>query len=250
MTISMRVLAAGTVMSLATVASADNILFINGSEGSHPWSIQANNDLINLGHNVTTLTNPPGSYAGYDQVWDFRYNTNMTNQDATDMGAFLQSGGRMLVLAENSGFEGSRNQSLKNWVNQVGGGVIGNFVNGCFAGTENVTNAGQVVMQPNAFNQIAYNCSTTYNTSGTGFLVSSGPNGDGSIIGWNFGDIAGSPNARMLFVADIECWEAGNGNGINFTDDLATYLGRVPAPGTASLIGLAGLAAARRRRNG
>lgn len=248
MSIQLRVVVAGALMSMVGAASADNILFINGAEGGHPYSIQALQDLQNLGHNVTVLTNPPGSYAGYDEVWDFRYNTNMTNQDAIDMGAYLQGGGRMLVLAENSGFEGSRNQSLKNWVNQVGGGVIGNYVQGCFVGTENVTGPGSIVMSPNPFSQISYNCSTTYNTAGTGFLVTSGPNGDGGIIGWDYGDINGAPNARMLFVADIECWQPGNGNGINFTQDLEVYLSRVPAPGTAGLLGLAGIVAGRRRR--
>jgi hypothetical protein len=53
----------------------------------------------------------------------------------------------------------------------------------------------------------------------------------------------------MLAVRDIEAWETGL-NGIKWTEDMATYLGgQAPAPGSAAILGLAGVAAGRHRRS-
>lgn len=247
---SISTLVAAAGLALVSAASADNILFIEGAEGGHPYSDQASNDLIALGHSVNVVQNPQplNVYQQYDQVWDFRYTTNMTNQDAVDMGAYLAGGGRMLVLGEHSGFEGSRNISLRNWISQVGGGAIGNYVQSCAVDFEKTTGAGAVVMQPNALAGLQMNCATTYNKVGTGFLVVDSGAGDGAVIGWNFGDIQGAPGARLLACWDIEQWQSGQGQDLPWTENCATYLGRVPAPGSAGLLGLAGLIAARRRR--
>jgi hypothetical protein len=247
---SISVLVAAAGLAMASAASADNILFIEGAEGGHPYSDQASNNLVSLGHNVTLVQNPQNlnTYLQYDQIWDFRYNTQMTNQDGVDMGAYLQAGGRMLVLGEHSGFEGSRNISLRNWINQVGGGQIGNYVQSCATDFEATTVAGQIVMQPNPLAGIQMNCATTYNNPGTGFLVVDSGGGDGGVIGWNFGDLVGAPGARLLACWDIEQWQSGLGQDLPWTENCATYLSRVPAPGSVGLLGLAGLVAARRRR--
>jgi hypothetical protein len=249
--------AAGLVLAACSVAGADNILFIEGAEGGHTYSDQASNDLITLGHSVTVVQNPQALnvYQQYDQVWDFRYNTNMTNQDATDMGAYLQGGGRMLVLGENSGFEGSRNVSLRNWLSQVGAGSIGSPVQGCSVDFETTTGPGGIVMNPNPLTGIFDNCATTYLQANItqGFLVSAGPGGDGSSIGWDYGDISGAPNSRLIADWDIEHWQTDFGNGqqhLQLTENYQVFLSRIPAPGAAGLLGVAGLVAVRRRRQG
>ena len=250
---SISTIVAAVGLAFGASVSADAILFIEGAEGGHPYSDQASNDLINLGHSVTIVTNPQplNTYLQYGQVWDFRYTTAMTNQDATDMGAYLAAGGRMLVLGEHSGFEGTRNQSLRNWITQVGAGQVGNFVQSCAVDPQNTTGPGAVVMSPNAIPSLDYNCATTYNQSNItqGFLVTASPNNDGGLIGWDFGDINGAPSARLLAAWDIELWETGV-NGIGMTENFATYLGRIPAPGSVAVLGAAGLLALRRRRNG
>jgi hypothetical protein len=238
--------------SVASIAGADNILVIE--QGGHVSGDQAIQDLQNLGHSVSVVQSPQslGTYQMFDQVWDMRYAANMTNQDAIDMGAYLQGGGSMLVLGEWSNFEGSRNISLRNWISQVGAGQIGNVVQGASTDLQAITAAGQVVNQPNnSITAIQYDFATTYTQANItqGFLVTSSANGDGGTIGWDFGDITGAPNARLLAVWDIEVWETGV-NGIDWTENMATYLGRVPAPGSAAVLGLAGLIATGRRRKG
>jgi len=62
----------------------------------------------------------PASTAGFNQVWDLRFNTPLTVADIASMGSYLQSGGRMYLTGENSSFDITRNQSLVAFLNPSG----------------------------------------------------------------------------------------------------------------------------------
>ncbi|MBE9528304.1 MAG: PEP-CTERM sorting domain-containing protein [Proteobacteria bacterium] len=233
----------------ATNSNADMIYAINAGISGHGQVQNAVNNLSALGHTVTT-GNTLGDYSAYDQVWDLRYNGTLTGADTTAMGNFLSSGGSMYMTGEGSNFDTSRNLSLVNWVNSIGGGSIA--LAGVGNGNEVFTAAGESLLNnnPNSFSSITYNSARTLSSYGSGFLAteSSPGSGVGSLIGWDFGQIAGAANSRMLIGFDIEIF----GNGINWTENMQTYLAKsatVPEPSTLLLLGsgITGLAFVRRK---
>ncbi len=226
---------------VAVPASAD-LVYVMGN--SHTMVTNARNNLTALGHTVTfgggtALTD----YSGYDQVWDLRYNVNLGAADATAMGNFMAGGGRMYLTGEHNGFDGSRNTSLQNFIGAVGAGPV-TLTGSTGSVNQSITAAGQIVNSPNTFSSVRYNAARVISTSGQGFVVTETAAGtnQGSLIGWDFGDIVGSPSARMLVGFDIEIFNSTNGQ--DWTENMATYLGApVPVPG-AVLLGMLGLSVA------
>jgi hypothetical protein len=161
-------------------------------------------------------------------------------------------GGRMYLTGEHSGFA-TRNNSLVSWIASVGGGTVTS--SGAVSGPQSFTAAGSAVgldSNPNTFESISYGAASVSSNGGNGFLATSLQNGTGSLLGWDFGDIVGSPDARMLVGWDIEIFQ----NGQDWTENMYTYLAGVngpapvPEPGTLLLVGLgfAGLGLLRRRK--
>lgn len=249
--------ALGAVVALGLTAPAVNAgysIYVMGT--GHSQQTAAINHLTALGHTVTTggtLSN----YSAYDQVWDLRYNVNLTAADVTAMKSYLQGGGSMYMTGENSGFDSSRNNSLVSWASGVGAGTLTLAGSVGFV-SQNITAAGQIVNNPNTFTSIQFNAAqtTTAASISQGFLVTQvGSTTQGSLVGWDFGDITGAANGRMLIGFDIEIFA----NGQNWTQNMVTYLGdsppasAVPAPAGLVLVasafpGLVGVRLWRRRK--
>ena len=112
-------------------ASANSILLINGATGtSEPGTtatITANfqTQATSLGHTVTVSDGIPGSFAGFDQVWDFRFSNifALTPGQRAQYIAYLGGGGGMFVMGENSSFV-TRNDSVLALINEAGGGSL------------------------------------------------------------------------------------------------------------------------------
>lgn len=229
-----------------TSAFALNIRVIDAGY-SHGMITNAKNYLTGLGHTVSSGTTL-ADYSAFDQVWDLRYNSALGAGDIAAMGAFLNSGRSIYLTGEHSGFA-ARNNSLVGFVSAVGGGTIA-LQNTSHAGAESITAAGQVVNNPNTFTSVQFSAANSVGVAGVGngFQVTS----LGSLAGWDFGDITGSPGARMLIGFDIEIFNSTNGAG--WAQNMATYLGSqapAAAPDAASsfgliLAGLIGLVSVRR----
>lgn len=130
-----------------------------------------------------------------------------------------------------------RNNSLINWISGVGAGTVTNM-GGSFSGNQAITAAGQVVNSPNFFTQVNYNAALSVGVAASqGFLVTQINSGSGSLIGWDFGDISGASSARMLVGFDIQIFNPTN--GVNWTENMATYLATpIPEPGSLLILGL------------
>jgi hypothetical protein len=236
------------MVAIAPRAEATSIYVIDTGLTAYPSIASAKSDLTNLGYGLTT-GGTLADYSGYDEVWDLRFNATLGTADVAAMGSYLAGGGRMYLTGENAGYD-FRNNSVLSLLNAVGAGSL-TLSQGYFTGVQAVTTAGQIVNNPNAFSQVAYQASRTTTSAGSGFFVTEKSPGEGSLVGWDFGDIAGSPDARLLVGFDIEIFT----NGTNWTQNMATYLGApapaapVPEPASIVLLGT-GVAAVARRRLG
>jgi hypothetical protein len=110
---------------------------------------------------------------------------------------------------------------------------------------------------PNPFSSIAFLGARAIRSPGSGFLVTESPAGSavGSMVAWDFGDIAGAPDARMVALWDIDVFRSTTGNGLNRVENIVEYLGGSPAvpipePSTWVLLcsGLAMLVVCRNRQ--
>ena len=231
------------LLGMGREVGALTIKVIDQGVSGHPRVIDARNHLIALGNTLTT-GGTLDDYSAFDQVWDLRYNANLGAADITAMGNYLAGGGRMYLTGEHSGFDSSRNTSLVSWTSSVGGGLLILSKAGV-SGPQPITAAGQIVNSPNVFASVTYGTARTTSSAGGGLLVTetSLGSGEGSLVGWDFGDINGKLGARMLIGFDIEIFY----NGKNWTENMATYLA-VPEPATVLLVGLGGLALLRKRR--
>ncbi len=197
------------------------VYVVDAGVSNHGQVKNAKTYLGNLGYTMTaggTLTD----YSAYDQVWDLRYSGSLTTADITAMGAYLRAGGSMYLTGEGSNFDSSRNLSLVSWVNGVGGGTV-SLVGTVYTSYQSITGPGQIVNSPNTFSSVRFQYARTAASVSQGFLVTetSVGAGRGSLVGWDFGDIVGSANARMLVGFDIEVFY----NGQDWAENMATYLG-------------------------
>lgn len=218
--------------------------------------------LLTLGYTIDsggTLTD----YSAYEQVWDLRYSQNITEGDAAAFTAYLQSGGRMYLTGEHTGFNTLRNNSLISFLNSVGAGTV-TSTNSTSNGLQAITADGQIINPGGTYTHINYSGGliVAVAESSQGFLVSeTAPgSGTGSLIGWDFGDITGSASARMLVGFDINLSGRTTGGSLQtavwgrfaqFLDDEAPTTAAVPEPATLALwggLGFIGLLVARRQK--
>ena len=109
----------------------DQALIINGSSGTSESGTTANSTnsleilLQELGLQTTISDEVPEDLSIFSQVWDIRFSNNLaisTTQEEQYLN-FLEAGGDLFVIGENSFFQ-SRNNSLLNLIEEAGGGRL------------------------------------------------------------------------------------------------------------------------------
>ena len=229
-------------MTAGQVQAGFSVYAISGSETNYSASVAARNSLTALGHTVTQ-GGALADYSTFDQVWDLRYNTNLNASEQTAMGNYLQGGGRMYLTGEHSGFDSVRNNSLVSFLNGTGAGPI-TLTGSVGHATQSITTAGQIVNNPNIFANVQFSAARTVAEASSGFLVTetSTGSGQGSLLGWDFGDIVGKSSARMLVGFDINMLS----NGQDWIENMSTYLGAgdsaeaVPEPASIAMWSMMG----------
>ncbi|WP_425616271.1 PEP-CTERM sorting domain-containing protein [Anatilimnocola sp. NA78] len=241
----------GTVV-LGAVAESSAAIYVIDT-GVTSFSASPKSQLTGLGYTVNS-GGALANYSGYEQVWDLRYNANLSGTDTTAMEAYLQSGGRMYLTGEHNGFDASRNNSLLGFLNATGAGPVSLVANTNFSGTQTFTTEGQALNSPTTLAGVNFFAGRVVSETGQGFLVTQTGlvPGQGSLLAWDFGDITGKESARMIVGFDHEMFGSTPGGLVG---NFASFLGATTvAPEPATLVmwslGMAGIGVVgwRRRR--
>lgn len=258
------VLAAALVV-LPSLASAQNILIINGATGTSESNTTADitNNLKTLheavGNTVTISDGVPVDFAGFSQVWDIRFSNvfALTGGQQTQYLSYLQGGGRVFMMGENSGFT-TRNGTIFSLINAAGGGNLGAAAQGCDGTDQQTVNA--PFTGPNAVAALRYACAANFNGTGTGQWISN--SGDiGAGVAWTIGTLANATAGALTSILDVNFMQGNRTFEMQqLTKNLIGFVNNppppqnnvVPEPSTYALMatGFAGLVMiARRRRN-
>ena len=196
---TMRAFIMGIVLALfSTAALADNVLILGG-EGDSYVSVQT--ELEAAKHTVTydSGTVLPDDISSYQQIWDMRYNTAVSESDMAAYDTFLKNNGYLYFTGEHSGFA-TRNNSISDFTNTLGGGTITvsgfaiddqDAVDGFFSADTTVKYSASAII--------------TIDEGGTARVLSTDANGDPTGIMYigNAGDLGEAYNGTVVVIADV-----------------------------------------------
>ena len=200
--------AAAALLVLPALVSAQKVLIINGSTGTSEPGTTANitNNLMALhtaaGNMVTVVSDIPADFTGFSQIWDIRFSNNFAltaGQQASYL-AYLQSGGRMFLMGENSGFA-SRNNSIFSLINAAGGGNL------AFGSCSDAQTVQAPFTGPNAVTSINYAAAGCFNGKGTGQWISNSDANNGAGVAWTLGTLSNATAGALTSILDVNFME-------------------------------------------
>lgn len=232
--------AAALLFSTSGVGIAANALIVHdGTAG-----IEAN-ALGNLSTLLTAATFtvtpsvgvPGGSLAGYQQIWDIRFN-NTTPLSGSDISAyltFLSGGGSLFVMGENMGFA-TRNNSIVTLVGNAGGGAL------VMATALNAQDVDPPFNGPNPAPNMTYLAAAGSQTYGSGTWVTRDANAIASAIVWQPGALATAPAGTLITVFDVNFMDPGSSPPPPSQQFLQNLIGYLAAPGPVGPVPVPSLA--------
>ena len=224
--------AAFALCALTGASAAQDLVVIQGADpsssrfyGGAGWSqLSADIDAVFNSVNVSANLDDAGALAAADALWvDQRWTAGtLSGSEIAALQAFIDSGRRVVMIGENSVWSTWNTQILST-------------VGGTFAGDSNglATPTGAVP-------------ALTAGVGSIGLSAAGVASGGTALFDINFATLWGD---NAVSVLDINIWQNTNYSGDNqqFGRNVIEWLA-VPAPGSAALAGIAGLAVVRRRR--
>jgi len=246
-------------VAAATPANAGAVLIVNGASGTSEPGTTASitTQLTNLhtaaGNVVTVSDGIPLDLSPYAQVWDLRFSNSaaLAAPDIAEYLSYLQGGGGMFVMGENSGFA-TRNNSVLALIAAAGGGTL----------TFTTPNATQTVVAPftgpNPVASLFYLAPGGVTSAGTGqFITTDGSAGTG--VAFGVGTLTNAPAGALTSIFDVNFLQTdANAQSQALAANLVRFVGQqvnpgggVPEPSTWAMMllgfGAIGLTVRRRR---
>ncbi len=193
-----------TLSLTATSVFAGPVAIINGSSGtSEPGTTSSITDQITMlhqavGNTVSVFDVVPMDLSSYDQVWDIRFSNNLaiSTAEQAQFLTYLQAGGGMFVMGENSSFT-QRNNSVLALIDAAGGGSL-NFVSPISSQTVLAPFTG-----PNAVTTVNYSAPGGVDGNGTGDWITVDANGNGTGVAWGTGDLSNAVEGALTTIFDV-----------------------------------------------
>jgi hypothetical protein len=162
----------------------------------------------------------------FSQIWDIGYASPYLSNpsDPTNkLYGYLQSGGAMFILGENSNF-GVRDDAVDIFVTGIGGGNI-------VRSSTQYSYSAEVTVQPefllsNASNSIVFGRPGTFSSLGSGTAITTAFASSEYVAAmWKTGSLSGAPSGAIVSVLDINFFVGFNQN-LPFIDNLILSLNR------------------------
>ena len=192
-----------------------------------------------LGKTVTVIegyANLPSDLSMYSHIWDIDYDTNqLVALNSSKYTAYLQGGGALFLIGENSGFP-QRNNTLATFITSVGGGTIS--FDGSFPVLFTDCIMENQFLLENSNNSVKFPAIGRFSSIGTGTNIvytnavySSYPIGtQGLVVVWKTGSLANAPKGAIVSVLDINIWQTAWAeapyNGSDFIKNASLILDR------------------------
>jgi hypothetical protein len=160
----------------------------------------------------------------FAHIWDIGYASpylTNPNNPTNKLFGYLQSGGAMFILGENSDL-GVRDDAIDTFVTSIGGGNVARSL------TE-YTYSAAVTVQPefliaNSSNSIVFGKPGTFTSLGTGTAMTSAFTGSEYVAAmWETGSLTGAPSGAVISVLDVNFFVGFNQN-FPFIDNLCVAL--------------------------
>ena len=190
--------------------------------------------LVAAGYTVTTNVGlPGGGMASYNQVWDIRAELPLTGPEITAYVAYMNGGGNLFAMGENTGCCGTRDTSIIALIASAGGGTV--TIAGNSANTQTV-NPPFTTSLPT----ITYAAVGAFTSIGSGAFISHDTSTTGGAAIFGPGTMTNAAAGVLASVLDINFMDtSGGGFGLSqqLTDNLIAYLGAptvIPPSGPTS----------------
>jgi autotransporter-associated beta strand protein len=219
----------------AVPAGTTAFIMENPSDGdSASAATQLQTQLQNAGFssgNITIGSSLPGSLSGYSQIWDVRYNNTANDiisaANATAYNTYLQSGGKLFLMGENSNFV-TRDNSIISFLQNEGSGTITLGPNTILSGTvanSTATIIGPLATTPNTVPTVRFYATGQFSTFGDGTCVVEDPSGNCAGAVWIPGNLTNAPAGMVASILDVNFLTPGT-DGTDaqlFTQNLAQF---------------------------
>jgi outer membrane autotransporter protein len=210
-------------LGIATsVASAAPTAFVEHATDGLSLDVNGNlvTHLTNAGYTTTSNTGVLPTLTGFTQAWDLRYNTALSGGDQSSYLGYLQGGGTLFLMGENTGFA-TRNNTILSFIATAGGGTLTIPSNAA----NHQTVLGAIATTPNSVPSVDYLASGGFANAGTGTCITRDVSNACAAIAFGAGTLANASHGALISILDVNFLQTNAGaNFSNFIDNLIAYL--------------------------